>query len=345
MEMEEFEMREPDRPEDVTETDIDLPNVPIDLADAKDELVKTSFVSDARKVLRTTGDVNPDVYRSLNRDSEGQLLYKHKRISYRQGSRLKLYSVKTLERNADSREFLRLIGYYEDRNRETMVKNRDWETVSPEQTKVIESKIASLRENIDWFQKEKEKAKRQLKQATDDTERLQLQETMQDMEQKEIQARRRYNEIKENQFKRINSIVRDETRPLSERLRELFRRDGLTIGAVIAATGMTISTAILALLPHGSPNSGPSSNKDNYTDKVKSAIKKSLVKLANWLLDLAKKALTALPGVIGSLISFLLKKAGEAVLFLSEHLVVLLLAVLLAIFEFIVKIRKKSPRL
>jgi hypothetical protein len=51
-----------------------------------------------------------------------------------------------------------------------------------------------------------------------------------------------------------------------------------------------------------------------------------LVKLANFLLDLAKKALAALPGSIGSLVSFLLKTAGELVLFLSEHLIVLFLA-------------------
>ena len=45
----------------------------------------------------------------------------------------------------------------------------------------------------------------------------------------EIHARRRYNEVMQNQFKKINAIINDETKPISERLQELFRRDGLTI--------------------------------------------------------------------------------------------------------------------
>jgi len=57
----------------------------------------------------------------------------------------------------------------------------------------------------------------------------------------EIHARRHYNEVMQNQFKRINAIINDETKPISERLRELFRRDGLTIGALITAVGMIIS--------------------------------------------------------------------------------------------------------
>ena len=159
---------------------------------------------------------------------------------------------------------------------------------------------------------------------------------MQYYDQMEIQARRRYNEVIQNQLKRINSIIQDESRTLGERLRELFRRDGITIGALITAVGMTISTVILAILPH---NSGqPSGNNNNgYVDKVKAVVKKTLVKLSNFLLDLAKKALTALPGIIGGLVSFILKKAGEAVLFLSEHLVIFVLALVLAVYEFILK--------
>ena len=82
----------------------------------------------------------------------------------------------------------------------------------------------------------------------------------------EIQARRRYNEVVQNQFKRMNAVISDETRPLSERLKELFRRDGLTIGALITAVGMTISTMILALTPH---NNSPSPNDNGARGVVK----------------------------------------------------------------------------
>jgi hypothetical protein len=45
--------------------------------------------------------------------------------------------------------------------------------------------------------------------------------------------------------------------------------------------------------------------------------------------------LAALPGAIGGLLGFLFKKAGEAVLFLSEHLIILFLAIILFVAEFI----------
>jgi len=149
--------------------------------------------------------------------------------------------------------------------------------------------------------------------------------------------------LKFNQFKRVNAIINDETRTIGERLKELFRRDGVTIGALITAIGMKISTIVLAIMPHGSPSPTPYNDK-GYIDRVKTAAKNNLIKLANFLLDLAKKALTALPGLIGSVVRFLLKRAGEAVLFLSEHLIIFL-ALPLATFEFIRPyIRKIRPK-
>ena len=57
-------------------------------------------------------------------------------------------------------------------------------------------------------------------------------------------------------------------------------------------------------------------NKKTFADTVK----KQLVKIANWFLDLAKKALVSLPGLLGGLISFILKKAGEVVSVSYTHL-------------------------
>jgi hypothetical protein len=323
---EEVEMEDFSRTEEadggLDETVLDLPEVPPDIQDSKAELLKANFVSEVRKNLKIKGKVDPAVYKGLTFDTQGQLLYNNKRITFKKGNKLLLYSDKTLSRNLDSREFLRLIGYTD----------RDIETVAPEQSITLKSKVESFKITEDWAKKEKEKAKSQLEQTTDENERRQLQETLQYYDQMEIQAKRRYNEVVVNQLKRINTIISDETRPLSERLKELFRRDGLTIGALITAIGMTISTIILAVTPHSSPSPGGGG-----------AVKKALVKISNLLLDLAKKALTALPGLIGSLVSFLLKKAGELVLFLSDHLIILLLASLLAFYEFILKWLRKTP--
>jgi hypothetical protein len=325
--MADIEMRDLDRPDidlpaDIQETDLNLPNVPIDVNEAKTELVKTSFVSDVRKHLKVTRNIDPSVYRGLSLDSAGSILFNHKRLTQKRGGALKLISVKTLLKNPDQRDFLRLIGYL------TEPKSREMETVAPEQTAAIKSKADSFKVTEDWAKAEKDKAAGQLEITTDEEARRTLEESMQEFEQLEVQARRRYNEIAQNQFKRINTIINDETRSLGDRIREVFRRDGLTIGALITAIGMTISTILLAIFPKGAPPTTP--------QKGPNVVKQTLVKVANLLLGLAKKALSALPGVIGSIVSFILKKTGELVLFLSQHLIVLFLALVLGVFEIIV---------
>jgi len=152
-----------------------------------------------------------------------------------------LLSVKTLQRNNDTREFLRLAGYKQAPDQESELE-REIQTVGPKQAEFIKSKIQSFKITEDWAKKEEEKANRELQNTVDETEKQKLQEKVQEYDQLEIQARRIYNEVTQNQFKRINDIINDETRPLLERLRELFRRDGLTIGALITALGMIIST-------------------------------------------------------------------------------------------------------
>jgi hypothetical protein len=235
-------------------------------------------------------------------------------------------------RNPDTKSFLQLIGYLD----------RDIETVAPEQSISVKSKVDSFKVTEDWARKEREKAERQLNETSDEKERKKLQDLVQYYDQMEIQAKRRYSEVLQNQFKRINSIINDESRPLSERLKELLRRDGLTLAAFVTGVGLTISTIILAVMPHNTSTS-PSGNND-YLDKLKAGVKKTLVKLSNFLLDIAKKALTALPGVIGTIVSFIFKKAGEAALFFSEHLVIILLASILALFEFILKLRRNQAK-
>jgi len=340
---ENLEMRDIDRTEtdDMTrlqETSFDLPDIPLEQQTTEQlsvELKNEEFVSKVRKDLKLMKEIDKTVYKNLTSDKDGYLYYKHKRISTKGGQ--KLGSVKNLKKSPEAREFLQKIGYETDSRIESdrdlqavaaeqaPAETRDLETVSPEQAQVIKEKIRSFKVTEDWAKKEKEKALKQLGQTTNESDRKTLKELATYYEQLELQARRRYNEVVENQFKRVNEIINDKSRSLGERLKELFRRDGVTIGAIIVALGMTISTIVLSLLPTPSPPSPPSTNP----------VKKVLVKLSNWLLGLAKKALSALPGVIGSLISFLFKKAGELVLFLSEHLILLILGLLLFISEFI----------
>jgi hypothetical protein len=94
---------------------------------------------------------------------------------------------------------------------------------------------------------------------------------------------------------------------------------------------MTISTIVLSVLP--GPAAAAAAPSGGSAPKPQSKVKQICVKLANWLLDVAKTAVLALPGALGSLISMLFKKAAQTVLFLSEHLILLLLGVLLAAAE------------
>jgi len=337
------------------ETAIDLPDIPLEARTTdqlNEDLQIESFVNTVRKDLKLRSSMNKSVYKKLTFDPDGYVSYNSKKISKRGGKSLLAFN--TLLKNPDTREFLQKIGYTADArsiasNRlqeaetvgetskfETPARSRDLETVAPEQTEAINEKIKSFKITEDWAKKEKNKAEQQLEENRDATKNNELKELVSYYEQMELQAQRRYNEIVQNQFKRVNEIIHDETRSLSERLRELFRRDGIAIGAIITAVGMAISTLVLSIKslfvspaktsvpgPDGPPSSNPK------------PVQKMLVQLSNWLLDMAKKALISLPGAIGSALCFLLKKAGELALFLSEHLILLFAAIILLILEWI----------
>jgi len=336
-------MREFDRPEieDRTvfeETQIDLPEIPLDtksIGELQMEAKIESLIDSIRKDLRIKGALNNNIYKRLKLDAEGYLYYDDKRISSKRGK--KLLSVKTLRTSPAGREFLQMLGFDTDT---TLVKTREreLETVAREQTMALKAKADSFKATEDWAKIEKDKAQRQLKQATDVGDRQKLQETISYFERIENEAKARYSEVASNQIKRINDIVNDRSRSLAERLKELFRRDGVTIGALITAIGMTISTIVLSVLP--TPGSGVPSGLP--PTKPTNPIKQVLVKVANLLLDLAKKAILALPGALGSLIGLLFKKAAQTVLFLSEHLLILLFAAIIAVAEFIIKRRYKT---
>ena len=89
----------------------------------------------------------------------------------RQGGRL--LSIKSLQRNYDTREFLRLAGYKQAPDQEL---EREIQTVGPEQAESIKSKIESFKITEDWAKQEKKKAIRELQNTVDETEKQKLQE-------------------------------------------------------------------------------------------------------------------------------------------------------------------------
>src|SRR5271157_3464719 len=341
--MDDLEMRDINRIETsepaTVETSFDFPQVPQTLEQSAIDFKILDFVSEARKTLNLTNKLDNKVYRGITIGGDGNFYYNHKLLTYKRGSKFKIYSNGKLQSNPDSREFLKLIGYNSEvLSVKTAEQARDLETVSQQQTEAIKSKIRSFKITEEWAKEEKDKVTRQLEQTVDVNEKQKLKDLVTYYEQMELQARRRSNEVIQNQFQRVNEIINDKTRTLSERLQELFRRDGLTIGAIITAIGMTISTIILSVFTSASPSVSP----PTPDPKPPNAVKRLLVKISSWLQELAIKALATLPGAIGSLISFIFKKASEVALFLSQHLIILFLTVIAFIYEyFLTKIYNK----
>ena len=112
-----------------------------------------------------------------------------------------------------------------------------------------------------------------------------------------------------------------ETGTLGERIRTLFKEQGITIVSILTAVGMTIGVLIEALL--GGPSmSTPTSQSTTTSDKKGGAsewIKNKLKALSQLLGKLADKALASLPGILGSIISWILDRAKEVVGWLSQN--------------------------
>ena len=120
-----------------------------------------------------------------------------------------------------------------------------------------------------------------------------------------------------------------ETGTLGERIRTLFKEQGITIFAISTAVGMTLGVLIEALLG-GPRTSTPTSESTNTSDKKGGArewIKSKLKALSQLLGKLADKVLASLPGIIGSILSWILNRAKEVIGWLSQNLWALIIGV------------------
>ena len=114
-----------------------------------------------------------------------------------------------------------------------------------------------------------------------------------------------------------------ETGTLGERIRTLFKEQGITIVSILTALGMTLGVLIEALLGGPSTTSTPTSQSTSTSDKKDGArewIKNKLKALSQLSGKLADKALASLPGIIGSILSWILNRAKEVVGWLSQNL-------------------------
>ena len=135
----------------------------------------------------------------------------------------------------------------------------------------------------------------------------------------------------------IMKFLDKETGTLGERIRTLFKEQGITIISILTALGMTLGVLIEALL--GGPSaSAPTPQSTTTNDKKGGArewIKNKLKALSQLLGKLADKALASLPGIIGSIISWILNRAKEVIGWLSQNLWALITGVGVLIYTYL----------
>ena len=113
-----------------------------------------------------------------------------------------------------------------------------------------------------------------------------------------------------------------ETGTVGERIRTLFKEQGITIVSILTAIGMAVGVLIEAVLA-GPSASNPKSGGTSGGDKkggAKEWIKSKLKALSQQSGKLADKVLASLPGIIGSMLSWILNRAKEVVGWLSQNL-------------------------
>ena len=135
----------------------------------------------------------------------------------------------------------------------------------------------------------------------------------------------------------IMKFLDKETGTLGERIKALFKEQGITVVSILTALGMTIGVLIEALLGGPRTTSTPTSQSTTTSDKKGGArewIKNKLKALSSLLGKLAAKAGAALPGIIGSIISWILNRAKEVVGWLSNNLWALITGVGVLIYTY-----------
>ena len=156
------------------------------------------------------------------------------------------------------------------------------------------------------------------------------------------EASEQINQIRES----ITKFLDKETGTLGDRIRTLFKEQGMTIVSILTAIGMAIGVLIEALL--GGPSvpttttSGSTIGDARKGGGTREWIKNKLKALSRLLGKLADKALASLPGIIGAIFSWILNRAKEVIGWLSQNLWALITGVRVLVYTyFMTKTRRR----
>ena len=115
--------------------------------------------------------------------------------------------------------------------------------------------------------------------------------------------------------------VLDKDTSLDEKIRTLFREQGITIASILTAIGMAIGVLVEALLPDVEGAATASGGPPPEDEKgLKGWIRNKLKALASLLGKLGMKAAEALLGIIGGIISWILNRVKDVVGWVLQNL-------------------------
>ena len=123
-------------------------------------------------------------------------------------------------------------------------------------------------------------------------------------------------------FKETVAKVLDSNTSLAEKIRTLFREQGIMIASILTAIGMAIGVLVEVLLPGGGDTVALGGGEPPPEDEkgLKEWIRNKLKALASLLGRLGIKVAEALPGIIGEIISWILNRAKDVVGWVSQNL-------------------------
>ena len=134
--------------------------------------------------------------------------------------------------------------------------------------------------------------------------------------EKQVAADRMENRREELERLEPQVQEREEALPLRERVKNIFKKYGWTLQAVVLAVGLVLGALALARLK---------------------GLKAGTKAVGQGLKNIGQKLGSLLPGLIGSIVSFIFKAAGQALFFLAEHAWLLILAVVAFLVERVTK--------
>ena len=129
-------------------------------------------------------------------------------------------------------------------------------------------------------------------------------------------------------FKDTIAKVLDKDTSLGEKIRTLFREQGITIASILTAIGMAIGVFVEALLLGGGAATASGGEQPPKDEKsLKKWVRSKLKVLALLLGKLGMKAAEALPGIIGGITSWILNRAKDVVGWVLQNLWVLVVGI------------------